>query len=481
MATYKYTQFGGNSVKDAYVKYNISPEFGTLIFPGDVITISGQAFARDMAIKSIALCAKWTSSAMGYKNVSIAKNKVGNFSLKVTVPEEAFDELNRRYGMLDESVSFELYPQNDMEYEETYYGCASINGYDDRAQTLSLCKYELAPQIIQMDFQRGADIDGLYKISNDGRTGICRDLKFSIDEQANANDITICTIDVIDTTNAETNQVSLNSEQIIGALTQSGLTEENTQASIKIILSGIDFNPIHSYRLEMKLGDEISITQRTDMIEISFANLHLSGASTGGVAMGMFSTATEGDPKFESAYPAHLYGGLGEETIKIIGNVIYPVGSVFFCTDEIQPVEVFGGTWEQIKDRFIVAAGNSYTEGSTGGSATSLFSATHKHLSPTGVSSKLLGVVNINGTQGGGKGNPFESVTSTYSGSSLSSNISLAYTANATVSGSVNTIPPYIAVCVWKRTGLYDVNADNTIATTMKSVRRLSYEQLEDK
>lgn len=47
-------------------------------------------------------------------------------------------------------------------------------------------------------------------------------------------------------------------------------------------------------------------------LEISraFANLHLSGASTGGAAFGMFGTSTEGSPKLECAYPAHFYAGI---------------------------------------------------------------------------------------------------------------------------------------------------------------------------
>lgn len=40
----------------------------------------------------------------------------------------------------------------------------------------------------------------------------------------------------------------------------------------------------------------------------AFANVHLSGASTGGVAFGKFSAAEEGAPLFECAYPSRLQG-----------------------------------------------------------------------------------------------------------------------------------------------------------------------------
>ena len=44
----------------------------------------------------------------------------------------------------------------------------------------------------------------------------------------------------------------------------------------------------------------------------AFANLHLSGCSTGGACFGGFSTSTENNPKLESYYPAYLYGGIAK-------------------------------------------------------------------------------------------------------------------------------------------------------------------------
>ena len=44
----------------------------------------------------------------------------------------------------------------------------------------------------------------------------------------------------------------------------------------------------------------------------AFANLHLSGCSTGGACFGGFSTSTENNPKLESYYPVYLYGGIAK-------------------------------------------------------------------------------------------------------------------------------------------------------------------------
>lgn len=49
---------------------------------------------------------------------------------------------------------------------------------------------------------------------------------------------------------------------------------------------------------------------------------------------------------------------------------IYPVGSVYINTTNIDPSEVFGGTWQPIKDKFLLASGDIYNNGAEGGEAT---------------------------------------------------------------------------------------------------------------
>ena len=51
-------------------------------------------------------------------------------------------------------------------------------------------------------------------------------------------------------------------------------------------------------------------------------------------------------------------------------NLVYPIGSIYWSSNNTNPASLFGGTWIQIKDKFILAAGDSYTNGATGGAAT---------------------------------------------------------------------------------------------------------------
>lgn len=59
-------------------------------------------------------------------------------------------------------------------------------------------------------------------------------------------------------------------------------------------------------------------------------------------------------------------------------NYVYPVGSLYMSAEATSPASLFGGTWEQIKDRFILAAGDTYAAGSKGGKEN------HTHLIPIG-------------------------------------------------------------------------------------------------
>ena len=69
-------------------------------------------------------------------------------------------------------------------------------------------------------------------------------------------------------------------------------------------------------------------------------------------------------------------GGTGATTAsdacKNLGilDLVYPVGSLYWSKKSTDPARLFGGTWTQIKDKFILAAGDSYAQGATGGSAT---------------------------------------------------------------------------------------------------------------
>lgn len=48
----------------------------------------------------------------------------------------------------------------------------------------------------------------------------------------------------------------------------------------------------------------------------------------------------------------------------------HPIGSYYWSADDTDPSLLFGGKWWQVKDMFVLAAGDTYTAGATGGAAT---------------------------------------------------------------------------------------------------------------
>lgn len=48
----------------------------------------------------------------------------------------------------------------------------------------------------------------------------------------------------------------------------------------------------------------------------------------------------------------------------------YPIGSIYMSVNNTNPGSLFGGTWQQLEDRFLLGAGTVYTAGDTGGEAT---------------------------------------------------------------------------------------------------------------
>ena len=75
---------------------------------------------------------------------------------------------------------------------------------------------------------------------------------------------------------------------------------------------------------------------------------------------------------------------------KNLTDTIYPVGSLYWSSKSTDPSTLFGGTWVQIKDRFVLACGDIYkTVGATGGASSVTLSVSnmpsHSHsFTPSG-------------------------------------------------------------------------------------------------
>jgi len=122
-----------------------------------------------------------------------------------------------------------------------------------------------------------------------------------------------------------------------------------------------------------------------------------------------------------------------------VGDYVYPVGSIYMSVNSTSPASLFGGTWQQLKDRFLLGAGDTYTAGDTGGEATHTLTASempqHNHELYTryGVSTGSYDWSSPWISSGGTETNA-------------------AHTKNAGGGDAHNNMPPYLVVYMWVRT-----------------------------
>ena len=157
---------------------------------------------------------------------------------------------------------------------------------------------------------------------------------------------------------------------------------------------------------------------------------------------------------------------------------IYPIGSIYMSVNSTSPATLFGGTWERIKDTFLLSSGDTYSNGSTGGSATVSLSAsqmprhnhsTNAHSHSTNTTEEYFvtsesGSANNTRVTYSSSGNryvdgmndnktPFHHRSNTSNASPTTKYTGGTGSTEASSNGSAHeNMPPYLTVNVWKRT-----------------------------
>ena len=89
-------------------------------------------------------------------------------------------------------------------------------------------------------------------------------------------------------------------------------------------------------------------------------------------------------------------------------DAVYPIGSLYWSSKDTDPSTLFGGTSVQIKDRFVLACGDTYTSsGATGGASSVTLSVSnmpsHTHsFTPSGTVSSHSHTINSGNTSSAG-------------------------------------------------------------------------------
>ena len=118
----------------------------------------------------------------------------------------------------------------------------------------------------------------------------------------------------------------------------------------------------------------------------------------------------------------------------IILKQVYPVGSIYMSVNSTNPNTLFGGTWVQLKDRFLLGAGSTYSNGATGGEASVKLKFTDYQFQ----------VYNTDSS------NPDNDISTMWMPSGNNFGLGSVWTSNKNTAH--NNMPPYLVVYMWKRT-----------------------------
>ena len=120
----------------------------------------------------------------------------------------------------------------------------------------------------------------------------------------------------------------------------------------------------------------------------------------------------------------------------------YPVGAIYISTVDTSPASLFGGTWERLKDRFLLAAGDTYAAGATGGEAEHTLTVDEmpQHNHDLNASYNEIAA----GSETGGK--------ILAGGDNNNWLWNFAQANNSGGNAPHNNMPPYLAVYMWVRT-----------------------------
>ena len=285
---------------------------------------------------------------------------------------------------------------------------------------------------------------------------------------------------------------------------QSGATKWTNAPAITLSAYDQDCNPpviqmsdAHSYEVQINLTDKFGTTSAVTSISTGYCLYHIpasgKGITFGGIAEGdgfnVKMDATFGENvnmkknlQLDGNVNGNYLTGTWLQTtaatdlnrvppkVAVLDNagwvyyrtpvdLIYPVGSIYMSVNATNPKELFGGTWVQIKGRFLLGMSSSYPAGSTGGEATHTLTSSeipyHNHAIGQDGNTRLVLPTNVavDDSSHSQYVTTLEGGNSGWYKSSVAWGGAIATRDQTSPYGQAhNNMPPYLAVYIWKRT-----------------------------
>lgn len=138
---------------------------------------------------------------------------------------------------------------------------------------------------------------------------------------------------------------------------------------------------------------------------------------------------------------------------KDIIDLIYPVGSFYMSTESTPPQELFGGTWERIKGRFLWGVDDTDDPGSVGGEKTHTLTENELPKIDGTIATGVVGAHATNGVTGHAYGMNFGQKNPTWvAAEKQGADIQYGYGYRFGGNQPHNNMPPFYATYIWHRT-----------------------------
>lgn len=143
---------------------------------------------------------------------------------------------------------------------------------------------------------------------------------------------------------------------------------------------GVAFGKVSEYDKTLEVADDwavkcgaISATGNASVTRAAEVHIYANNTAQGHKVSLCVGTSGKGgvyDSKHSKWLIDYTLSGDLEIGGKTFVDLVYPVGSIYMSVNSNSPATLFGGTWVRLKDRFLLGAGSTYSNGATGGEAT---------------------------------------------------------------------------------------------------------------
>ena len=271
---------------------------------GSALTKAGLCLCFTNADRGLSGDSNWTPIVQPETSISWANGAEKTFTWSIT-PDTIMSQ--PLYASIYASIKTRLSSVRTLPFRLMLEGISGNGSYARLVYTISGVQY------IDKYYSPQITLD-IWRYPNDEATALATTVRVELAEGNNASGFTAKMYyakDARATTVSSVLNMNVSRDILFGV---------GYSANTGVITGSFTNGSVYSFLLVV--SDGIEIASAMCVVDRAFANMHLSGKTTGGVAFGKFSASTLNNPLFECEYPAEFAGGIHGVTNYDSGEVL---------------------------------------------------------------------------------------------------------------------------------------------------------------